>query len=361
MQPGAPSRPRAHIHWLVRPSLHRRPRASPQQRTSSPSQRASARCCWRMAGPRARTRRAAPAARRGSRSSARPRDKKERAESRDPIDALADWIAIIDAAIGTCRSVVMSEQAMTTTMRYRLLGNSGLRVSELCLGTMTFGDDWGWGAGTEAARTIYDTFREAGGNFIDTANLYTNGTSEKLLGEFLQGHRQSVVLATKYGNAVPGSDPNAAGNHRKNMVQAVEASLKRLQTDYIDLYWVHAWDQITPVEEVMRGLDDLIRQGKVLYVGISDAPAWWIAQANTLAHLRGWSPFAGLQIEYSLIERTVERELIPMAQALGLGVTAWSPLANGLLTGKYHGHGPSEPGRMSVDAMKAFLPERQRA
>jgi aryl-alcohol dehydrogenase-like predicted oxidoreductase len=246
-------------------------------------------------------------------------------------------------------------------MRYRLLGNSGLRVSEAALGAMTFGDDWGWGAPKDEARKVYDAFREAGGNFIDTANLYTNGTSESFLGEFMQGHRQSVVLATKYTNAVLGTDPNAAGNHRKSMMQAVEASLKRLGTDYIDLYWVHAWDQITPVEEVMRGLDDLIRQGKVLYVGISDAPAWWIAQANTLAHLRGWSPFAGLQIEYSLIERTVERELIPMAQALGLGVTAWSPLANGLLTGKYHGHGPSEPGRMSVDAMKAFLPEQQRA
>jgi aryl-alcohol dehydrogenase-like predicted oxidoreductase len=145
------------------------------------------------------------------------------------------------------------------------------------------------------------------------------------------------------------------------MVQAVEASLKRLQTDYIDLYWVHIWDQITPVEEVMRGLHDLVRQGKVLYVGISDAPAWWIAQANTLAHLRGWSPFVGLQIEYSLIERTVERELIPMVRALNLGLTAWSPLAGGVLTGKYHGHGSSEPGRMSGDMMKEFLPEQQRA
>jgi aryl-alcohol dehydrogenase-like predicted oxidoreductase len=144
------------------------------------------------------------------------------------------------------------------------------------------------------------------------------------------------------------------------MVQAVEASLKRLQTDYIDLYWVHIWDQITPVEEVMRGLDDLVRQGKVLYVGISDAPAWWIAQANTLAHLRGWSPFVGLQIEYSLIERTVERELVPMAKALNLGLTAWSPLSGGVLTCKYHGHGSSEPGRMSSDMMKTFMPEQQR-
>jgi aryl-alcohol dehydrogenase-like predicted oxidoreductase len=245
-------------------------------------------------------------------------------------------------------------------MRYRLLGNSGLRVSDAALGTMTFGEDWGWGTAKDEARKVYDAFREAGGNFIDTANLYTNGTSESFLGEFTQGHRQSVVLATKYTNAAPGTDPNAAGNQRKSMVQAIEASLKRLRTDYVDLYWVHIWDQITPVEEVMRALDDLVRQGKVLYVGISDAPAWWIAQANTLAQLRGWSPFIGLQIEYSLIERTVERELIPMAKALNIGVTAWSPLASGLLTGKYQGNGPSEPGRMSSDMMKQFLPEKQR-
>ena len=245
-------------------------------------------------------------------------------------------------------------------MRYRILGNSGLRVSEAALGAMTFGDDWGWGAAKDEARKVYDAFREAGGNFVDTANIYTNGTSESFLGEFMEGHRQSVVMATKYTNAFPGTDPNAAGNHRKSMVQAVEASLKRLKTDYIDLYWVHIWDQITPVEEVMRGLDDLVRAGKVLYVGISDAPAWWVAQANTLAHLRGWSPFIGLQIEYSLIERTVERELVPMAKALNLGLIAWSPLANGVLTGKYHGHGSSEPGRMSSDMMKEFLPEQQR-
>src|SRR5438874_7060054 len=246
-------------------------------------------------------------------------------------------------------------------MNYRLLGKSGLRVSEFCLGTMTFGEDWGWGSSKDEAKKIYDAFREAGGNFVDTANVYTNGTSESFLGEFLKGDRESVVLATKFTNAVPGTDPNAAGNHRKNMVQAVEASLKRLQTDYIDLYWVHIWDQITPFEEVMRGLDDLVRQGKVLYVGISDAPAWWIAQANTLAALRGWSPFVGLQIEYSLIERTVERELIPMAKALDLGVTAWSPLSGGVLTGKYHGHGSSESGRMTNEGMKDFFPEEQRA
>src|SRR6266436_929267 len=249
----------------------------------------------------------------------------------------------------------------STTMKYRLLGKSGLRVSEAALGTMTFGDEWGWGSPKAEAQKVYETYREAGGNFIDTANFYTGGTSEKFVGEFIQGHRESVVLATKYSNAAPGSDPNAAGNHRKSMMQALEASLKRLQTDYIDLYWVHIWDGITPVEEVMRGLDDIVRQGKVLYVGISDAPAWWIAQANTLAELRGWTKFIGLQIEYSLIERTVERELIPMAKALNLGVLAWSPLAGGALSGKYHGEGKADGARMNNEARKAFLPEEHRA
>jgi aryl-alcohol dehydrogenase-like predicted oxidoreductase len=246
-------------------------------------------------------------------------------------------------------------------MKYRLLGKSGLRVSAAALGTMTFGDEWGWGSPKAEAQEVYETYREAGGNFIDTANFYTGGTSEKFVGEFMRGHRESVVLATKYSNATPGNDPNAAGNHRKSMMQAAEASLKRMQTDYIDLYWVHIWDGITPVEEVMRGLDDLVRQGKVLYVGISDAPAWWIAQANTLAELRGWTQFIGLQIEYSLIERTVERELIPMAKALNLGVLAWSPLAKGVLTGKYHGEGKTDGGRMTNEGMKDFFPEEQRA
>jgi len=254
----------------------------------------------------------------------------------------------------------LAQQKKEIDMRYRLLGNSGLRVSEAALGTMTFGEEWGWGTAKDEARKVYDAFREAGGNFIDTANFYTNGTSESFLGEFMKDHRQSVVMASKYSLAAPGIDPNAAGNHRKNMMQAVEASLKRLKTDYIDLYWVHIWDQITPVEEVMRGLDDLVRQGKVLYVGISDAPAWWTAQANTLAHLRGWSSFIGLQIEYSLIERSVERELIPMAKALNLGLTAWSPLSGGVLSGKYHGHGSSEQARLNSDMMKGFMPEQQR-
>lgn len=246
-------------------------------------------------------------------------------------------------------------------MKYRLLGKSGLRVSEAALGAMTFGEDWGWGATKDEARKVYETYREAGGNLIDTANLYTNGSSEQYVGEFIKDHRQSVVLSTKYSNAMPGNDPNAAGNHRKSMMQAVEASLRRLQTDYIDLYWVHIWDQMTPVEEVMRGLDDLVSQGKILYTGISDTPAWWIAQANTLADLRGWSRFAGLQIEYSLIQRTVERELVPVAKAFNLGVLAWSPLANGVLTGKYHGDGNAEAGRMSRHDMQEFLPEQERA
>src|ERR1700682_1671075 len=249
----------------------------------------------------------------------------------------------------------------STNLKYRLLGKSGLRVSEAALGTMTFGDELGWGSAKAEAQNVYETYREAGGNFIDTANFYTSGTSETFVGEFIKGHRESVVLATKYSNAAPGNDPNAAGNHRKSMRPELEASLKRLQTDYIDLYWVHIWDGITPVEEVMRGLDDMVRQGKVLYVGISDAPAWWIAQANTLAELRGWTRFIGLQIEYNLVERTGERELIPIAEALNLGVLAWSPLAKGVLSGKYHGEGKADGGRMSKEGMKEFLPEEQHA
>ncbi len=220
-------------------------------------------------------------------------------------------------------------------MRYKLLGKSGLRVSELCLGTMTFGDDWGWGSTKEESQAVYDAFVESGGNFIDTADLYTNGTSESFLGEFMAKDRERIVLATKYTNTAPGTDPNAGGNQRKNMMQSIEASLKRLKTDYIDLYWLHVWDFMTPVEEVMRAFDDLVGQGKVLYIGISDSPAWIVSRANTLAELRGWTQFVGLQVEYSLIERTSERELLPMARELDLGVTAWSPLAGGLLTGKY--------------------------
>jgi aryl-alcohol dehydrogenase-like predicted oxidoreductase len=201
---------------------------------------------------------------------------------------------------------------------------------------MTFGEEWGWGASKDESKRIFDAFAEAGGNFIDTANKYTNGTSEKYVGEFMSSDRDKFVLATKYTLSMDPDDPNASGNHRKNMVQSVEASLKRLDTEYIDLLWVHAWDPMTPVEEFMRALDDLVSAGKVFYVGISDAPAWIVAQANTLAKLRGWSPLVGIQIKYSLLDRTPERDLLPMAQAFDIGVTAWSPLGGGVLTGKYN-------------------------
>lgn len=189
-------------------------------------------------------------------------------------------------------------------MRYKLFGNSGLRVSELCLGAMTFGEEWGWGASKEESRRLFDAFAEAGGNFIDTANHYTGGTSERYVGEFIAAERERFVLATKYTLNGRPDDPNGGGNHRKSMVQALDASLKRFNTDYIDLYWLHAWDFMTPVEEVIRAFDNLVRAGKVPYIGISDAPAWIVSRANTLAELRGWSPFVGLQIQYSLIERT---------------------------------------------------------
>lgn len=220
-------------------------------------------------------------------------------------------------------------------MKYKILGRSGLRVSELCLGTMTFGEEWGWGADKNESKKIWDAFANAGGNFVDTANKYTLGTSEKYCGDFLASDREHFVLATKYTLSTRDDDPNFHGNHRKNMIQAVEASLKRLRTEYIDLLWVHAWDGMTPPEEVMRGLDDLVRAGKVFYVGISDTPAWRVSQMNTIADLRGWTPFVALQIEYSLIQRTVERDLIPMAQALDLAVTPWAALGGGMLTGKY--------------------------
>jgi aryl-alcohol dehydrogenase-like predicted oxidoreductase len=224
-------------------------------------------------------------------------------------------------------------------MRYKLLGRSGLRVSELCLGGMTLGQDWGnrlAGASKEESKQIFDHFVEAGGNFIDTANVYQNGSSEKYIGEFIAFQREKFVLATKYTISTNPDDPNASGSHRKNLVQSVNASLNRLNTSYIDLLWVHLWDSMTPVEELMRSLDDLVRSEKILYIGISDAPAWFISQANTLAELRGWSPFVSIQIMYSLIERTPERELLPMAKTLDIGVTAWSPLGGGVLSGKYN-------------------------
>jgi len=234
-------------------------------------------------------------------------------------------------------------------MRYKLLGKSGLRVSEISLGTMTFGEEWGWGANKEESRNIFDDYADAGGNFIDTANRYTEGTSEKYVGEFIADDREDFVVATKYSLYNKRENVNAGGNHRKNMIQSVEGSLKRLNTDYIDLLWLHVWDFLTPVEEVMRGLDDLVRAGKVLYLGISDSPAWIVSQANTMADLRGWTSFVGLQIEYSLIERTPERDLIPMAKAFDMTVTPWSTLAGGVLTGKYLENEEAE-GRVSANS-----------
>ncbi|HEX9814907.1 MAG TPA: aldo/keto reductase [Myxococcota bacterium] len=220
-------------------------------------------------------------------------------------------------------------------MKYRLLGNSGLRVSELALGAMTFGTA-DWGADEAESRRVYDGFREAGGNFIDTANIYSGGLSETFLGEFIAKERERIVLATKFTGPTRGRDVNASGNSRKSMMDSVHASLRRLGTDYIDLYWVHMRDFMTPIEEVMRGLDDLVSQGKILYVGISDTPAWEVSRANTLASLRGWTAFVGLQIRYSLLDRAVERELLPMAKALDLAVTPWDTLGSGILTGKYN-------------------------
>jgi aryl-alcohol dehydrogenase-like predicted oxidoreductase len=218
---------------------------------------------------------------------------------------------------------------------YRLLGRSGLRVSPLALGTMTFGSDWGWGAEQDEARRIFDAYVDRGGNFVDTSVNYTNGASERILGEFVKDKRERIVLATKYTMARDAENINSGGNHRLNLMRSVETSLRQLGTDHIDLLYVHAWDFTTSPEEVMRALDDLVRAGKISYVGICNTPAWRVAQMQTLADLRGWSPFVALQIEYSLVERTVEYELMPMAQSLGLGVLPWSPLGGGILSGKY--------------------------
>ncbi|WP_328723460.1 aldo/keto reductase [Streptomyces sp. NBC_00247] len=218
---------------------------------------------------------------------------------------------------------------------YRLLGRSGLRVSPLALGAATFGTEWGWGAEQDEARKLFDHYVERGGNFIDTANTYTDGSSERLLGEFTRDDRESLVLATKYTTLRRPGDPNSGGPHRKSLFASVEASLRQLNTDYIDLLYLHVWDFTTPVEEILRGLDDLVRQGKVLYVAISNAPAWQVSRMQAIADLRGWSPLVALQIEYNLIERTGERDLIPMAREMGLAVVPYSPLAGGVLTGKY--------------------------
>ncbi|MCT2582973.1 aldo/keto reductase [Actinophytocola gossypii] len=220
-------------------------------------------------------------------------------------------------------------------MRYTLLGRSGIRVSEFALGSMTFGEDWGWGAPAETSTRMLDRYADAGGNFIDTANAYTGGESESIIGRVLRGRRDRFVLATKYTLQTTPGDLNTAGNHRKNLVTSLEASLRRLDTDYVDVLWVHARDAFTPLPELMRALDDQVRAGKVLHVGVSDWPAWEIAQANTLAELRGWSPFVGVQLRYNLLARSVESELMPMARAHDLATIAWGPLAEGRLTGKY--------------------------
>lgn len=243
-------------------------------------------------------------------------------------------------------------------MRYRLLGRSGLRVSELFLGAMTFGEDFSWGADREEARRILDAYLDAGGNVVDTAVNYRGGDSERILGDLLQGRRDDIVVATKYTISRQPADPNAAGNHRKNLRLSLETSLRRLQTDYIDVYYVHIWDRHTPIDETMRALDDAVSAGKVLHVGISDSPAWLIAQANTLADWRGWAPFVAIQVRYNLASRDAERELVPVAEALGLSVAAWGPLAGGLLSGKFHRTATPEVGtRVSADSIS----QRERA
>ncbi len=231
---------------------------------------------------------------------------------------------------------------------YRTLGRSGLRVSPLCLGTMTFGVDWGWGADLTESRALLDYYLGAGGNFIDTANIYTKGHSEAILGDYFaeRGGRDRVVLATKFCGSLHTGDPNGGGAGRKAIQQQLEQSLRRLRTDCIDLYWMHFHDPHTPIDETMRTLDDLIRAGKVRHIGVSDTPAWKVVQGQAEAIFRSWSPFIALQIEYSLIERTVEHDLLPMARANGLGVTPWSPLRGGLLSGKYgRGKQPQGEGR----------------
>jgi aryl-alcohol dehydrogenase-like predicted oxidoreductase len=221
---------------------------------------------------------------------------------------------------------------------YVTLGRSGLRVSPFCLGAMTFGEDLGWGSSVKDSEAILDRYLELGGNFVDTANFYTKGHSEKIIGDHLAHDREKrdrVVLATKFsGNLYPG-DPNGGGSNRKSIIAALEQSLRRLRTDYIDLYWLHNWDKWTPIEETMSALHDLVQAGKVRYIGVSDTPAWKTTQGQLIAQFRGWTPFIALQIEYSLLERTVEGELTPMALELGMGVTPWSPLKSGILSGKY--------------------------
>ncbi|HLE73443.1 MAG TPA: aldo/keto reductase [Anaerolineales bacterium] len=260
------------------------------------------------------------------------------------------------------------------TMRYQLLGPTGLRVSELCLGTMTFGEAWGWGATKAESKQQFELFAEAGGNFIDTSVNYTDGESETFLGEFLQKERERFVVATKYSlTKADSTDPNSGGNSLKSMRRAVETSLKRLGTEYIDLLYLHMWDFLTPVKEVMSGLNNLVNSGRVLYIGFSDTPDWIVAEANTLASLRGWARPVALQVPYSLADRAAERALLPMAHHWGMATLAWGILESGLLTGKYHAAG-SEPTRMPLaevqisprvqailDAMEAIAKETGRS
>ncbi|MGF6780943.1 aldo/keto reductase [Paraburkholderia sp. GAS334] len=234
-----------------------------------------------------------------------------------------------------------------TMNRYTLLGRSGLRVSPIALGTMTFGTEWGWGTDEKAAQRLFDLYVDAGGNFIDTADLYTEGTSEKWVGRFAaaRGLRERLVIATKYSYNAERGNPNAGGNHRKNLIRALDGSLKRLGTDYIDLYYLHTWDRVTPVDEVMRTMDDAVRAGKIRYVGLSDTPAWYAGRAQTLADWRGFEPVAAMQLEYSMIERNAENEFADLAANLGMGLVPWSPLGMGVLSGKYR---PSQNGSFTA-------------
>jgi len=233
---------------------------------------------------------------------------------------------------------------------YITLGRSGLRVSPLCLGTMTFGTEWGWGAEEDVSRKLFRRYVDAGGNFVDTADMYTAGKSEELLGKFISegGLRDRLIVATKFSFNVEAGNPNAGGNGRKNIYRALEGSLRRLKTDYIDLYWLHAWDTVTPVEEVISTFNDLVREGKIRHFGFSDTPAWYVARAQTLAEKEGKERLIALQLEYSLVERNIEREHIPAAAELGLGLCPWSPLASGFLSGKYKNDGKNSSGRLET-------------
>ncbi|OON61979.1 aldo/keto reductase [Massilia sp. KIM] len=233
------------------------------------------------------------------------------------------------------------------------LGNSGLRVSRLALGAMTFGTDWGWGTDKAGAAALFDAYVDAGGNLVDTADLYTNGESERWVGEFVRerGLRDKMVITTKFTFSADPANPNAGGNGRKNILRAVEGSLRRLDTDYIDLYLLHAWDMLTQPEEVMRTLDDLVRAGKVRHVGLSDVPAWYASRAQALAEFRAYEPISALQLEYSLVERNIEHEFVELGTRHGMGIMAWSPLGAGLLSGKYR---PSEGGQFGQGRLQTL-------